>query len=228
MVNIYCDESCHLEHDNSKCMVLGAISCPKDKVQTVSKELRELKEKHNLKKTYELKWTKVGDGKLDYFKEVIDYFCKNDFLSFRALVADKIHLRHEEFNQTHDEWYYKMYYLLLRYLVTPFDTYNIYLDIKDSYGGSKISKLQEILNHSQYMFYNETVKNIQQIRSHESELLQLSDFIMGAVGYANRNLSGSKSKSELCRYLETSLRTSLISTTSLDNMKFNIFLWNPR
>ncbi len=26
--NIYCDESCHLEHDREKVMVLGAVWCP--------------------------------------------------------------------------------------------------------------------------------------------------------------------------------------------------------
>jgi hypothetical protein len=25
--NVYCDESCHLEHDRQKVMVLGAIGC---------------------------------------------------------------------------------------------------------------------------------------------------------------------------------------------------------
>lgn len=27
--NIYCDESCHLENDGQKSMVLGAVSCPR-------------------------------------------------------------------------------------------------------------------------------------------------------------------------------------------------------
>lgn len=29
--NLYCDESCHLEHDDSDVMVLGALIIPKDK-----------------------------------------------------------------------------------------------------------------------------------------------------------------------------------------------------
>lgn len=28
--NVYCDESCHLEHDNSSVMILGAMYCPED------------------------------------------------------------------------------------------------------------------------------------------------------------------------------------------------------
>jgi hypothetical protein len=26
--NVYCDESCHLEHDRQQAMVLGAVWCP--------------------------------------------------------------------------------------------------------------------------------------------------------------------------------------------------------
>ena len=26
--NVYCDESCHLEHDNIPTMVIGAVWCP--------------------------------------------------------------------------------------------------------------------------------------------------------------------------------------------------------
>ena len=31
--NIYCDESCHLENDGQKAMVLGAVWCPLDKTR---------------------------------------------------------------------------------------------------------------------------------------------------------------------------------------------------
>lgn len=30
--NLYCDESCHLENDGQKAMVLGAVWCPDDKL----------------------------------------------------------------------------------------------------------------------------------------------------------------------------------------------------
>ncbi|NTV59869.1 MAG: DUF3800 domain-containing protein, partial [Chlorobiaceae bacterium] len=43
--NIYCDESCHLEHDRQKAMVLGAIWCPLDKTREIAVRLREIKQK---------------------------------------------------------------------------------------------------------------------------------------------------------------------------------------
>ena len=33
--NVYCDESCHLENDHQKAMVLGAVWCPLDKTGLV-------------------------------------------------------------------------------------------------------------------------------------------------------------------------------------------------
>lgn len=226
--NIYCDESCHLELDGINVMVLGALSCPKKKAPEIADQLRELKVKHSFSKTYELKWTKVGCEKSAYYKDIIDYFMSNDNLSFRCVVADKTHLRHEDFNQTHDDWYYKMYYLLLRYLVTPSDTYKIYVDIKDTHGGAKCEKLKDILNHSLYKFYDETILGIQQIRSHESELLQVTDFLIGAVTYKNRGLSTSTTKMGICEYLESVSKTALTKVTPLNSSKFNIFIWNQR
>ena len=34
-INVYCDETCHLEHDGHKAMALGAIWCPKDKIKEI-------------------------------------------------------------------------------------------------------------------------------------------------------------------------------------------------
>ena len=34
--NVYCDESCHLEHDHQNVMALGAVWCPLDKVREIN------------------------------------------------------------------------------------------------------------------------------------------------------------------------------------------------
>ena len=33
--NVYCDESCHLEHDRQSIMVLGAVWCPLEKTRAI-------------------------------------------------------------------------------------------------------------------------------------------------------------------------------------------------
>ena len=57
--NIYCDESCHLQNDHSKVMVLGAIWCLKEKRKEISIRLQEIKVKHGLAANFEVKWNKV-------------------------------------------------------------------------------------------------------------------------------------------------------------------------
>jgi len=42
--NIYCDESCHLEHDRQGIMVLGAIWYPFEKARETARSIRNIKE----------------------------------------------------------------------------------------------------------------------------------------------------------------------------------------
>ena len=42
--NVCCDESCHLEHDRQKVMVLGAICCTLEKAKEIAQSIRVIKE----------------------------------------------------------------------------------------------------------------------------------------------------------------------------------------
>ena len=72
--NIYCDESCHLEHDGIKPMAIGAVWCPKEAKDIIFTRLREIKVEHGLKPHCELKWNAVSQSKLAYYKDVMNYF----------------------------------------------------------------------------------------------------------------------------------------------------------
>src|SRR6266498_3679557 len=132
-VNIYCDESCHLERDAAAVMVLGAVSCPTTKAREIGDRLRDLRDRHGMPRWFEIKWTKVSPAKLAFYLDVLDYFFDDDDLHFRALVVpDKTQLRHADFGQDHDTFYYKMYYTLLKAMLSPEERYSIFLDIKDT------------------------------------------------------------------------------------------------
>ena len=75
-----------------------------------------------------------------------------------------------------------MYYQLLNHNIDSRYSYNAYLDIKDTLSAFKVRKLREILNIKYSVF-----RNIQNIRSQESLLLQLADLIMGAISYFHNN-----------------------------------------
>lgn len=230
MINIYCDESCHLPKDNSEVMILGGISCAFDKKNKVNQDIRNIKKKHGLSTWFEIKWTKVSIHKIEFYKEVIDYFFAND-LCFRGIVAkDKKKLNHKKYNDgSYDIWYYKMYYLLLDGMINPFNEYKVFVDIKDTKGGPRVRKLREVLCNNIYDFKGEVIRDIKQVNSKESEILQIADLFIGALAYKHRRLDGnSEGKSEVIKYIEEKYGILMNSSTCRNEKKFNLFIWNSR
>jgi hypothetical protein len=227
--NIYCDESCHLEHDNQKAMVLGAVWCPKGLTQEVFERLRNLKAKHGLSHDFEIKWNKVSPAKVDFYKDVIDFYFDDDDLCFRALVVpDKTLLDHQSHNQSHDDFYYKMYFDLLKVILDPQNSYNIYLDIKDTKSQQKVDKLKDVLRKSHYDYSHSIVRKIQQVHSHEVELIQLTDLLIGAISYVHRDLKSSPSKLQLIELIKSRSKYSLLNSTLIRESKMNLFIWKTK
>ena len=225
--NIYCDETCHLENDGIPTMVLGGLYCPRDQVRRINADLRAIKQRHGLPAHFETKWVKVSAGKVDFYQDLIAFYLNEPALQFRGvLIPDKGVLDHAQYGQDHSDWYYKMYYTMLRYVFTPPDQYQIYLDIKDTRGGDKTRHLHQVLCNSLYDFTQETVVKVQQIRSEESEILQLADLMIGAIGYHNRGLASNAAKLGLIAALKAALgRDALTTTSGFTRRKFNLLRW---
>lgn len=229
--HIYCDESAHLEHDHLPVMVLGAVWCPAEKVRESAVRLREIKAKHGLAPDFEIKWTKVSPAKVAFYREILDYFFDDDDLHFRAVVIDKtrIQLDHAAFESDHDTWYYKMFFLLIQHLLDPQAQYRIFLDIKDTRSQRKLRKLHEVLCNSQLDFRAEVIENLQHVRSHEVEHVQLADLLIGAVAYANRRPPDpSAGKAALVARMQQRSGYSLLRSTLWRESKVNILHWQPR
>jgi hypothetical protein len=228
MYNIYCDESCHLENDRQKAMVIGSIRVPRNFVKKISGDIKSIKEKHGISKYTEIKWVKVSPSKINFYLELINYFFENPLLSFRAIIIkDKQKLDHRFFNQTHDEWYYKMYYLMLRPIINEKNNH-IYIDIKDTNGAEKIVRLRDFLCNSVHDFRREKISKIQLIRSEESQLLQLVDLLIGAISYVNRDLYTSNAKLEIVNFIKSRTGFNLKEKTYYTEQKFNLFTWEPQ
>lgn len=224
--NIYCDESCHLENDKQPVMVLGALWCPQRKRRDIAVRIRDIKKKHRLSTDFEIKWTKVSKGKESFYLDLIDYFFQESALHFRALVVpDKSILSHEDFNQNHDTWYYKMYFDMLKTIFRPDSQYYIYLDVKDTRSMRKNHMLHDVLCASQYDFNKEIIRKVQTVQSYEIEQMQLTDLMIGAISYANRNLETNSAKVCLVERIRERSGYSLKQSTLLMERKVNIFVW---
>jgi len=213
--NIYCDESTHIENDKQPYMLLSYVSTPYHLLKMHNKNIREMKLEHFYRG--ELKWSSLSKSQYPFYNELIDYFFSND-LSFRAVIIDKSQLNHEQFGQDHDIFYDKMYYQLLNKKIYPNYTYNIYLDIKDSYSYLKAKSLKKYLERD----YS-NIRNLQIIRSHESELMQLTDVLMGAINYKLRGLNKVTAKNNLIERIERYCGKPLSQKTTQAENKFNLF-----
>lgn len=147
---------------------------------------------------------------------------------FRAVVAsDKDKLVFGNDLPAYNDLYYRIYYLVLKEMLEVGFCYDIYIDIKDTRGSTKIESLKDVLNGTLYKFYDTTVNKIQLVRSDQIELMGLVDLLIGAVSYKNRGLNNSQAKLELVRYIEQKINKPLNRTTPKYIKKFNIFQWRP-
>lgn len=229
LINVYCDESCHLLHDHISVMGLGAISAPQVRTRELSLGLRDLMIRHNCRG--ELKWGKVSASKLPFYFDLIEWFFDQPDVNFRALVVrNKGGLNHERFNDgDHDQFYYKMYYYLLRPLLANQPVrIRAYLDVKDTRGAFRVHNLAEVLAHTFFDFDRQRMGKIQEVRSHESKLVQLADFLLGAVIYDARGLATNPAKVAVINRLKEASGYDFTDNTEPWATKFNLFYWKPR
>ncbi len=233
LYNVYCDETCHLENDGINVMVLGAVWCPQRKLKEINQRIKEIKVRNNVSPTMELKWTKISPGKLYLYKDLVNYYFDDDDLHFRALIIpDKSKLDHQRFNQTHDEWYYKMYFDMLKVIFHPTDRFEVYIDIKDSNSYHKAQKLREVCSNSMYDFSQSIIQRLQPIRSEEVQIMQLTDILIGAIAYENRSFPDgfqkSSAKQEIISLIKKRSGYTMKKTTLLREDKLNLFRWDAR
>ena len=224
-VNIYCDESCHLNYKDENIMGFAEVECNYSKIKEVNDNIREIKRNFNISEYQELKWSKVSRSNLKLYKSFINFFFIDDDLKFRAtIIKNKNKLKFTKTN-TKSDFYYKMLYLMIIKVLNPENQYNIYLDIKDTNSSKKIKTLQTYLNTTK-LDYNatNTILKVQTIRSYESNLLQLADVLLGAIIYHNKGEFANPAKTELVDYIRLKSNKKLSLSTLRNESKFNLFI----
>jgi hypothetical protein len=110
------------------------------------------------------------------------------------------------------------------------------MDIKDTNGYKKIKTLKDVFRNSfRDSDDDQRIRNIQTIRSYESQILQIADIIMGAVGYEQRVSDIKKIKPDfvpnpakvaICDQIKHKFGSEIFNKTSPGYFrKFNLFIW---
>lgn len=221
---IYCDESCQevlKDKTAHNYMGLGGIWIPSENRKELKEGIKLIKDKHNIKG--EIKWKKVSPAYINFYKEIIEFFFKSDFIRARIIVIDTNQINNTRFNKSDNELgFYKFYYQLLHHWILDYNSYSIYLDMKMISDKTRIKVLNEALQNSNL---TSEIKNVQSIHSHESVGIQLADLLTGIVLAKFNNKTTSKSKKYLIEFVE-SQNKRIIAPTPKGIDKLNIFKIN--
>jgi hypothetical protein len=119
-----------------------------------------------------------------------------------------------------------MYFNVLKLILDPHNRYRIFLDYKDTRSAQRVKNLADVLANSMYDFNRRIVEDIQTVRSHEVQLIQLADLLIGAIGYANRAPGASVAKTALVERIRERSGYKLTQTTLMREPKLNLLRWN--
>lgn len=224
-INIYCDETCHLEVDVHRWMVIGALWCPASAAERIKEASLSLRGKHGLRRGREMKWRQIAPANKEFYLDMVRHFFESSDLNFRAFIIDKHQLNHAAYGHTHDEWYYKMVFDTLKILIQRENEYHLYLDHKDSLSYERVPKLHDVLCNNFYDTDRQIVKTAQTISSKLSPAMQLCDVLIGAVAARCRGGAAGEGKKAVVELFEQSHGRSLNMNTKRTATKVNLFRW---
>lgn len=224
MIEIYCDESRpevifgnkNKLNQYNKYMLIGGIWIRKEDREIIKRKIKKLQQRHN---TYgEIKWKSVSPSKLSFYLELVNLFFENE-IRFRCIIIDGNEFDSKQYHESDDELgFYKFYYQLIFHWLAPFESHSIYLDYKKNKLHDRLQTLEKVLSVSSLSLIN----RVQAVPSKESLLIQLSDFLVGAINYKFHGLKTSESKLAIIKSIENNLGHAIRKTYKNEH-KFNIF-----
>lgn len=235
LYHIYCDESCTgKDHTH---MVFGGIMLPADRVAAFEDSVPQWRERVNMRS--ELKWNKVTDNKLAEYKEFVHgifrYIDKKE-LAFRSIVFKRCDLDHSTLRAKNNELGFNK--LMFTFLFHCFlsrlfhgDRVLIFPDERHSY---RPSELKRILNRKALAEWGweEPVRSIEPVASHDKIVMQMNDVLMGAVGHQNngreRVADCRPAKIELARFIAERARLTSLCVHTRQSAHFGIWQFQPR
>lgn len=233
--HIYCDES---RQTRDRFMVLGGLILRADDVSLFNDTIQKFR--NETKMFAELKWTKVSRSKLSVYRRFVDYFFalnNTDRLFFRCIIIDNHQIDYKKFSKGDKELgFYKFFYQLLLHCFGKFakedSRYIILFDERTS--KYKLGTFKVVLNRGikkTYGLTSDAVRSVEARESRGSNLIQLADILMGAIGFQKNGfhlLAGSsQARVELPEYVAVKAGLQSLSEDTKRG-QYRFMIWNFR
>lgn len=187
LYHIFVDESC--TDGNHGRMVFGGIILSSDAYTSVDEKLEAWRQRHGMHK--ELKWTKVKYRKLREYRDFAEtgiYCARQGLLRFKSMVVKKEEIDYKTFHNNDKELgFYKLMY---QFLLHSFGSHlkrgdRVLIHLDERVSKYPLSRLHMFLNRGMRRKHQliDPVASIQPIDSKKSNVLQLTDVLMGAVAF---------------------------------------------
>ncbi len=232
--HIFCDES---RQSAERYMVLGGMIISQNYLSVFDETMAAFREK--TKMFAELKWTKVSNQKIEEYKTFIEYFFalnNSSYAHFHCMIVDNNQVDHKRYSGGDKEaGFYKFYYQFILNCFArnyPNVRFIVHLDYRNS--SYSLDNFKDILNNGAAKKLGNTSRPfvaVEPIDSKKSEVVQLNDILLGAVGYQKNGLhlipTGKESKRLLAAYIASSAGLRDLShDTHYGQIRFKI--WNIR
>ncbi|MEW5799103.1 MAG: DUF3800 domain-containing protein [Bacteroidota bacterium] len=238
LYHIYCDES---RQSKDRYMVLGGIVMEHTEILRFADTMKKFRQEQKM--TAELKWSKVSTQKLPEYKRFVDYFFalnNTNYIHFHSIIIDNHQVNHKKFNKGDKELgFYKFFYQLLlhcfgKIYCTSTNNVRLFVHLDNRQTKYKLSTLKTILNNGmakKFSILYRPFVAVEPVESKISDLLQISDIILGAMGYQKNGYhllaESKKGKIELAEYIASSAGLKTLTENTLkSNQRFTI--WNFR
>lgn len=227
--SIFCDESCHLQFDSSDVLCIGAIIIPDEQIDIYKSEIKRIKHKYGI--LHELKWNTVSRTHIAMYDDILRLFFESP-MAFRCiLIKNKSNIQaHSLERDEYNKFYYSVIERLIRFSIRHnsdfVNSYRVFLDLKDNHGKIKLTSIhRELIN---MIGTEDKIESLQNIRSHESQFIQLADILIGAITYRARSLNGSEAKTHIVGRIEELSGYRLDEGTEPGDNKFAIYDFQPK
>ena len=227
-VEIYCDESRQELFGSSEppssgqYVLIGGLWIEAHQRETLKSRIHERRGARDVRG--EFKWGRVSPSRVEFYKDLVDLFFDAQAMHFRCLALPADELDAVQFHDGDNElMFYKFYYQLLHPWILDFNTYKVFVDLKTNRVRQRLAKLRRVLQNSNRFA---EIVGVQALPSHEVDLLQLADLLIGAVGYHFHGTASSAAKRAIVSKITERLGHP-IGPTPRSVQKFNVFRWRP-
>lgn len=229
--DVYCDESRQdifttKKERGDNYLLIGSLWLPYEKRDKIKAEIREVRIKYNY--FSEIKWKKVSTSYLKLYYSLVDLFIEfNLDLRFRCIAVNASNVDFVKYHVNDEELgFYKFYYQMLHHWILDFNEYRIFCDLKTNRKRDRLKILHKCLLNSNL---SSKIIQVQALPSKEVDILQMTDFFLGAVSTRLNGISiKNVAKIQIIKYIEKSLGRTCLKHTNLSEQKFNIFVINLR